>query len=73
VSLVNNAAGCMVCPERLVQRTDAPWMAEHLVRLLTDRQAAERCRQDIRAAVESFGGPGASKRAARAAAALLEG
>jgi lipid-A-disaccharide synthase len=73
VGLVNNLAGRMICPERLVSGapSDIRWLAAEAERLLCDEQAAEQCRSDIRDALEGFAEPGASERAARSALGLV--
>jgi hypothetical protein len=47
-------------------------MAEHLVCFLTDETAARRCREATLETVTSFGGPGASQRAAEAVLGCLD-
>jgi lipid-A-disaccharide synthase len=73
VSVVNNVIDELVYPERLVLKSDAPWMARHLVRFLTDQDAAARCRRRVHRAIDAFGGPGATDRAADAVLKLLDG
>jgi len=73
VGLVNNLAGRMVCPEKLVSGapSDIRWLAGEAERLLCDEDAAAQCRAEIRDALEGFAVPGASERAARSALGLL--
>ncbi len=73
VGLVNNLAGRMICPERLVSgsSSDIGWLAAEAERLLCDEQAAAQCRADIRAALADFAVPGASDHAACSALALV--
>jgi len=71
MGLVNNLAGRMVCPEKLMVRPDPRWVAGQALRLLRDPEAYEENRRDIAATLDGFAEPGASDRAARSALELI--
>jgi lipid-A-disaccharide synthase len=63
-AMANLVAGRKIVPE-LIQNDFTPdAVASHAVTLLTDRQAADRMRADLRAVKARLGSAGASKRAA---------
>jgi len=71
MGLVNNLAGRMVCPEKLMIRPNPGWIADQVTRLLCDAGAYAQCKQDIRQVLDGVAAPGASDRAARSALALI--
>jgi lipid-A-disaccharide synthase len=72
IGLINTLAGGMVCPERLMLRDDAGWLAEQALRLLTEPAASGFCRAAIGTALNGFTQPGASARAARSALSIMD-
>ena len=66
IGLANIVAGREVVPEHFLFRADAGPVAASARRLLCDRSAYERCREDLRETIARLGEPGASDRAARA-------
>jgi len=71
MGLVNNLAGRMVCPEKLMIRPDPGWIADQVTRLLCDAEAYAQCKQDIRRVLDGVAAPGASDRAAASALELI--
>ena len=65
IELVNNLAGRMVVPEKVMRSPDPDWVVEQAGRLLGDPEEYRRCRREIDRTLEGFAEPGASERAAR--------
>ena len=65
-AMVNLVAGRRVVPELIQDDFTPEAVADEAVRLLTDRSCAERMRADLHEVKAAIGGPGASRRAARA-------
>ena len=71
LGLINLLAGRMICPEKLMLRSDPLWLTGQVVRLLREPGTYQRCRQAIQETLSSFAQPGASARAARSALDLI--
>lgn len=65
-AMVNLVAGRRVVPELIQDEFTAEAAAAEAMRLLSDAGHAQRMKTDLRAVREKLGGPGASRRAARA-------
>jgi lipid-A-disaccharide synthase len=65
IELVNNLAGRMVVPEKVMRSADPDWVVEQAGRLLGDTEEYRRCRREIERTLEGFAEPGASQQAAR--------
>jgi len=66
IALVNVCAGRRIVPEFLLFRADPAPVAEAALNLLGDASARKTMQEALRAVRDSFGGGGASQRAARA-------
>jgi lipid-A-disaccharide synthase len=71
IEIVNNLAGRMVCPEKVMRSPNVDWVVGEAGRLLGDEHEYRRCQRGIERTLEGFARPGASKRAARAVVELL--
>jgi lipid A disaccharide synthetase len=69
--LVNNLAGHMICPERIMWRPEPDWVAEKALGLLQNADRRKRCADDIADVMRGFARPGASARAAAEAARVM--
>jgi lipid-A-disaccharide synthase len=73
IGLINGVAGRKVVPEVIQQDLVPSDIADSLRRLVDDKSLRERQKRDMRQAVRTLGGPGASRRAARKILALAPG
>jgi len=73
IGLINVLAGRTICPERLMARDGAGWLAEQALRLLTDEGAHAECIRAMADALDGFARPGASRAAAQVVVDLLRG
>jgi lipid-A-disaccharide synthase len=66
IGLVNLVAGRTVVPELIQDEATADRLAQEIRRLMTDQQAYNDMKQELRSVRQSLGEPGASVRAAKA-------
>jgi len=66
IGMVNLVAGRMIAPELIQEAATPQAMADHLLRILSDPSENERIRKDLADLRNVLGGPGASRRIARA-------
>ena len=67
IGLVNSLAGRMICPEKLMWRSEPDWLAREALGLLRSEAEYDACRRALDGMMEGFARPGASARAAQIA------
>ncbi|MFP4026317.1 MAG: lipid-A-disaccharide synthase [Candidatus Brocadiia bacterium] len=72
VGLVNNLAGTMICPEKIMYRNDSGWLTDQALELLSQPETYRKCISDIDEVMEGFDRPGASVRTAEIVENMLE-
>ncbi|MFP4175666.1 MAG: lipid-A-disaccharide synthase [Planctomycetota bacterium] len=72
VGLINNLAGEMICPERVMPWADADWLEREALRFLENERDYERCTARMRQVLAGYACPGASKKAAEMAAEMCQ-